>query len=119
MKFRPSIRMLVVAGFILVGVASAIFLTSSESDWHPPHGSLWQSHSWLIDVPGGALGLEEWRLEGINVETSIYLGSFHFSVLMPAGVVAAIGLGSLSGVCWLIFGAWPGILSREYGTHAA
>ena len=119
MTFRPLKRMLLMGGFVLVGAASAVFLTTSEPGWHPAHGTLWQSHYWLIDIPGGALGLEEWRLEGINTETSVYLGSFHFSTFMPALVVAAIGLLILPTVCFLCVATWRRMFSREYDTHTA
>jgi hypothetical protein len=121
MAFRSSnSQVWVMLGFALVGVAFAVVFTTGESDWHPTHGSLWQSHYWLIGVPGGALGLEEWRLEGINTETTVCLGSFYFSVSLPAAIVAAIGLVSVCTVgllCYLGCGAIFRV--REYDAHAA
>jgi hypothetical protein len=121
MTFRSLRHILWIAGFVLVG-ASAVLLTTGESAWHPPHGTLWQSHAWLINIPDGAFGLEEWRLEGINTDTTVYLGSFHFSTSTPAiaVVVAAIGLGSFFAACLLCFARWHTIFhAREYDTNAA
>ena len=119
MSFRLSKRMLNMAGLVLISAAAAVFLATSESGWHPAHGTLWQSHYWLIAIPGGALGLEEWRLEGINTETSVYLGSLHLSTFMPATVVAAIGLLILPTTCFLCVAMWRRMFSREHDPHAA
>jgi len=118
MIFRPLKRKLVIAGAVLVGMDLASLLTTGQPDWHPENGALWQSHYWVIDTPVGELGLEEWRLEGINSETSVCLGSFQFSTMMPAIAVVAIGLGGFSAAYFLCVVRWHTIFqAREHDAN--
>lgn len=114
MTFKPPKRplmMALIASSILVGVALAVILATSNPDWRPACGVLWQKHNWR--VPGGALGMEEWRLEGINTDTMIYAGSFYFTTSLPAPMVAVISIGSLCALSFICFALWRTIFSAR------
>lgn len=74
----------------------------SVTRYHPPYRTLWQAYFWVDETRIGSFGLEEWRLEGVNTETAIYLGEYQFyDIPLSAPAVAAIGFASVSTVAFL------------------
>ncbi|MGP8200231.1 MAG: hypothetical protein ACLQU4_12095 [Limisphaerales bacterium] len=100
MKFRFTSHWFV-AAIACIPLSSTLLFWGLQNpgvnDYHPPYRTLWQAYYWVDETHFGWFGLEDWRLEGVNTETAIYLGKFQFyDIPLPAPKVAAIGFAGIS-----------------------
>jgi hypothetical protein len=74
------------------------------NNYHPAYRTLWQAYFWVDETRFGSFGLEDWRLQGVNTETSVYFGKFqYYDIPLSAPAVAATGFSGISTLGLLCF----------------
>jgi hypothetical protein len=107
MKLRRTKHwFIVILAYIALSSALLFFFLQNPlvNNYHPPYRTMWQAYYWFADTPFGSLGMDDWRLEGVDTMTAIEFGKFHYyDIPLSAPAVAAIGFAGITTLGLLCF----------------
>src|ERR1044071_1285963 len=100
MKLR-RLKYWFIAAIAFIAVSSALLFWFLQNplvnNYHPAYETSWQAYYWGIETPFGWFGLEDWRVEGVEMQTSIDFGKFRsYGIPLSAPAVASTGFAGIS-----------------------